>query len=179
MSYISYIAAVAVALLLVNLWQWFDRRLLWKAMLVADDNTAVARKERNELQRQIDDEHLPEIRKLRMTTAARTTEAESRAAEAEAKTQRYFAEIESACNQRNHWSKLYQDMSTQYGNAQDLMIRTIERLARQLQAAGIKPKVPPVIKAVRDEFFAAHVPGQVTPVQEPEQKALANSSTTP
>ena len=72
------------------------------------------------------------------------------------KSSRYFLKITDFENERNQWQKLYSDQSIGHGNAQNLMMHTIEQLAAQLAAKGVKFKVPKVLQAIRDEFAETH-----------------------
>ncbi len=82
-----------------------------------------------------------------------------------AKTARYFAKISDFERERTTWQTSYYEQSLGHGNAQQLMMNTIETLAKQLQAAGIQPRIPNVIFAVREEFVAQH--------EQPSRDALA------
>jgi len=75
---------------------------------------------------------------------------------AEKKAAEYFDAIEGVVKERSNWSSLYQRVVLEYGNAQDLMMRTIDNLCRQLEKLGKKVEVSKAIKAVRQEFFETH-----------------------
>ncbi len=70
--------------------------------------------------------------------------------------ERYFNQISEFERQRTQWQTSYYEQSVGHGNAQDLMMGTIEALARQLQALGQRPKIPSVLHALRSEYQATH-----------------------
>lgn len=72
------------------------------------------------------------------------------------KSQRYFEKISGIAKERDEWLKLYTDQSIAHGNAQNMMLNTIEHLSRQLSAHGIKHKVPGIINEVRAEYVSKH-----------------------
>ena len=72
------------------------------------------------------------------------------------KRERYFTKIADFEKIAHNWQKSYYDQSIGHGNAQQIMMDCIETLARQLQGAGIPPKIPSVIHAVRAEFMEQH-----------------------
>ncbi len=76
--------------------------------------------------------------------------------EARAKTARYLDKISDFERERTTWQTSYFEQSVGHGNAQQLMMNTIETLAKQLQAKGVRPQIPSVIHAVRSEFEANH-----------------------
>jgi ABC-type transporter Mla subunit MlaD len=76
--------------------------------------------------------------------------------EADRKCARYLDKIQEFERQRTTWQKLYYDQATGHGNAQEMMMNTIETLARQLQSLGQRPKIPSVLHAVRSEYLTTH-----------------------
>ncbi len=174
MGILQFLPHMTLALLALCLWQLWDRRQLRKALEAADSNGKWQKAMADGC-----DTELATTKETLGTIKGDLALAEARATDAEAKTLRYYDLIDGACKQRDQFSKMYQAMATQHGAAQDLMLRTIEVLSRQLQALGKQPKIPSVIKAVRDEFFETHVQGQVTPVQDQEKKAIAKADQAP
>jgi len=75
---------------------------------------------------------------------------------ADAKTDRYFEQISVFEKQRDHWQKLYFDQAVGHGNAQSLMMGTIEKLCRDLVAKGARPQVPKVLYTLREEYIQTH-----------------------
>lgn len=78
------------------------------------------------------------------------------AADERSKRERYFAKISEFERERTDWQERYYAQSIGHGNAQDLMMSTIENLARQLQSLGHRPKIPSVLHALRSEYQASH-----------------------
>lgn len=72
------------------------------------------------------------------------------------KRERYFTQLEAFEKQRVEWQELYFAQSVGHGNAQSLMMQTIERLSRELQAKGGRPVIPKVLHALRGEFEERH-----------------------
>lgn len=72
------------------------------------------------------------------------------------KSSRYFTKISDFERERDDWQKRYTLQSIGHGNAQSLMMQTIDGMARQLQSKGVKVKIPKVLHAVREEFLATH-----------------------
>lgn len=84
------------------------------------------------------------------------------------KRSRYFDKISEVQAERDQWYKLYTAQSIGHGNAQALMMGTIEQLARQMKAKGIEPKIPRILQDVRAEFQTTH--------EEPARLAAAQQS---
>ncbi len=78
------------------------------------------------------------------------------AIEAEAARQRYFVKISEVTTERDIWIKKCTDESIGHGNAQNLMMRTIDEMGQVLRAKGLNFKMPPVLQAVREEFVQVH-----------------------
>lgn len=72
------------------------------------------------------------------------------------KVSRYFAKISDFERERDGWQNMYHTQSIGHGNAQALMMSTIENLARQLQAKGVRAQIPKVLHEIRDEFLGTH-----------------------
>lgn len=73
-----------------------------------------------------------------------------------ARRERYFEKISEFEKERSGWQKLYYEQAIGHGNAQELMMGTIEALANQVQALGGKPRIPSVLQAVRSEYVTHH-----------------------
>ena len=73
-----------------------------------------------------------------------------------ARTARYFEKITDFERERTTWQTSYYEQSLGHGNAQQLMINTIETLARQLQENGVRPQIPKIIYAIREEYQTQH-----------------------
>lgn len=69
------------------------------------------------------------------------------------KTSRYFDLISEMEKERNGWHKLHQEECIGHGNAQNLMMGTIEDMARTMSAKGLRFQIPRVLHAVREEFL--------------------------
>jgi len=67
----------------------------------------------------------------------------------------YFTKIDSIANERDIWIDLHNREAIGHGNAQNMMMGTIDALGRQLVALGERPKIPRVIQEVREEYQAA------------------------
>jgi hypothetical protein len=94
------------------------------------------------------------------------------------KSARYFHKISDFEAERDRIQQLYTEHTIGHGNAQQLMMNTIEDLARQLQARGGRPQIPKVLSVVRDEYLAKHeMP--VRAAAEAIQKAQAAAPPTP
>ncbi len=76
--------------------------------------------------------------------------------EARAEKERYYLKIAEFEKQRNDWHKLYVEQSIGHGNAQNLMMDTIEQMGRVLSAKGIRFQIPRVLHEVRAEFLESH-----------------------
>lgn len=72
------------------------------------------------------------------------------------KVSRYFAKISDFERERTEWQRLYHEQSIGHGNAQALMMGTIERMARQLQDKGVRVQIPKVLHEIREEFLSQH-----------------------
>jgi hypothetical protein len=64
---------------------------------------------------------------------------------------------ESVLKQKEQWMLLYDRQAIAHGNAQVWMLETIEGLAGQLRAHGIKVAVPPVVRQAHEMFLVEHV----------------------
>jgi len=76
--------------------------------------------------------------------------------DARAQKDRYFSKIEEFEKQRDDWHQLYVDQSIGHGNAQNLMMGTIEQMGKVLSAKGIRFSIPRVLHEVRAEFMETH-----------------------
>jgi DNA polymerase III delta prime subunit len=94
--------------------------------------------------------------RARIAVSAELAEAKAFAESERDKASRYFLKITDFENERTQWQRLYNQQSIGHGNAQNLMMRTIEDLTRQLQAKGVRAQVPKVLHALREEFLEAH-----------------------
>ena len=72
------------------------------------------------------------------------------------KSSRYFAKCQDFEKERDEFQHLYTTQSIGHGNAQNLMMQTIERLAQQLQQKGVRAQIPKVLHVVREEFREHH-----------------------
>jgi hypothetical protein len=72
--------------------------------------------------------------------------------DARAQKDRYFEKISEFEKQRDEWHQLYVDQSIGHGNAQNLMMDTIEQMGKVLSSKGIRFKIPRVLHEVRAEF---------------------------
>ncbi len=73
--------------------------------------------------------------------------------EARAQKDRYFQTITEFEKQRNSWHQLYVDQSIGHGNAQNLMMDTIEQMGKVLSSKGVRFQIPRVLHEVRAEFL--------------------------
>ncbi len=87
---------------------------------------------------------------IEVERAREATEAER------AKGVRYFHKISDFETERTKWQELYYTQSIGHGNAQQLMMNTIEDLARKLQKLGVRAHIPRVLQAVRDDYLSEH-----------------------
>lgn len=78
------------------------------------------------------------------------------AADERGKRERYFVKISEFERQRTDWQERYYAQSIGHGNAQELMMATVENLARQLQSLGHRPRIPSVLHALRAEYQSQH-----------------------
>ncbi len=69
----------------------------------------------------------------------------------------YRKRNESVLEERDKWMHLYDRQAIGHGNAQVWMLETIEGLAGQLRAHGIKVAVPPVVRQAHELFLEEHV----------------------
>lgn len=76
--------------------------------------------------------------------------------EARAQKDRYFDKISEMEKQRDEWHALYTSQAIGHGNAQNLMMGEIEKLARALAVKGVRYKMPMVLQAVREEFLQTY-----------------------
>lgn len=72
---------------------------------------------------------------------------------ARAQKDRYFEVISGFEKQRNDWHALYVEQSIGHGNAQNLMMDTIEQMGKVLSSKGIRFSIPRVLHEVRAEFL--------------------------
>jgi len=72
------------------------------------------------------------------------------------KVSRYFVKISAFERERDEWQRMYHEQSIGHGNAQSLMMGTIEKLSRQLQEKGVRVQIPKVLHEIREEFLGAH-----------------------
>jgi len=70
--------------------------------------------------------------------------------------------IASVLQQRDQWSKLYDEQSIAHGNAQAIMMDAIAFLERKLAAAGVNVTLPPIVRETQALYLDRHV----TPVLE-------------
>jgi len=70
------------------------------------------------------------------------------------KSSRYFLKITEFEQERDRIQVLYTRHAIGHGNAQQLMMNTIETLVRQLQAKGVRAQIPKVLHVVREEYQA-------------------------
>ena len=70
--------------------------------------------------------------------------------------ERYYLQIAEFERQRNGWHKLYIEQTIGHGNAQVLMMETIDKMGRALSDRGIKFRIPRVLHEVRAEFLETH-----------------------
>lgn len=82
--------------------------------------------------------------------------ARENAGASEAKADRYFIKISDFERQSSAWQKLYYDQTLGHGNAQEMMMSTIEALAQQLQSMNVRPRIPSILHALRSEYLSAH-----------------------
>ena len=85
--------------------------------------------------------------------AQRLGAAEVAREEARAQKDRYFEKISEFEKQRNDWHRLYVEQSIGHGNAQNLMMDTIEQMGKVLSANRIRFQIPRVLHEVRAEFL--------------------------
>jgi len=69
------------------------------------------------------------------------------------KTSRYFTKISEMERERDDWHQLYTGQAIGHGNAQNLMMGEIEKLARVLAAKGVKYSMPMILQEVRAEYL--------------------------
>lgn len=75
---------------------------------------------------------------------------------ARARADRYYLKISEALAERDQWHQLWQEQSIGHGNAQNLMMATIEEMGRLLEKKGVKYQLNPMISAVRAEYIENH-----------------------
>jgi len=68
-----------------------------------------------------------------------------------------FERIDGIVKEANGWRSHYHEQSIAHGNAQALMLETIERQAKALTALGRLTEVPPIIRTVMADFRKEHV----------------------
>lgn len=82
---------------------------------------------------------------------------DKRNADTERRAAEYFAKIEEVIKEREVWREWYNDQSIGHDNAQQLMMRTIDRLGAQItRLTGQPPRIEPVLHFVSEGFQAAH-----------------------
>lgn len=144
---ISYLVFVLATLF--QLWHARKRTKGWAAAAV----------ERDELRQRVSD------------LTSELERAREVAQDERSKRERYFEKISDFERERSRWQKSYYEQSIGHGNAQELMMNTIEGLATQVKALGGRPKIPNVIHAVREEFIGQHE----LPSREATKKAVSES----
>lgn len=76
-----------------------------------------------------------------------------------------FASADSVVKECTEWRRRYYEQSLQAGNAQALMMATLEQLAAKCQALGGKVEIPRIIQAVRSEYVTQHVQPAIAGLQ--------------
>lgn len=93
------------------------------------------------------------------------------------KSSRYFLKITDFEKERDQWQELYTRQSIGHGNAQSLMMRTMEQMAQQLQAKGVRAQIPKALHAVREEFLQNHeLPAREVAAKMAENRALSQQN---
>lgn len=132
-SLLWWISGVScAALALVPLATWLHRRAVARAI---DTVTVYLRRQIEDMSGELD-------------SAREAREA------ARAERDRYLVKVSDLAQERDAWMNLQRREAIGHGNAQNLMMQTIDGLGRQLQQAGKTPKIPAVIAQVREEFQA-------------------------
>ena len=72
------------------------------------------------------------------------------------KTSRYVKQILAIERERDDWHNLYTGQAIGHGNAQNLMMGEIEKLARTLAAKGVKYSMPRILQDVREEYLGKY-----------------------
>lgn len=68
-----------------------------------------------------------------------------------------FANISGYLGERDQWMTLYHQQAAEHGTAQAMMLAERQVLIRQLQTAGVKPRVNKVVEQVASGFASTHV----------------------
>jgi hypothetical protein len=88
--------------------------------------------------------------------------------------ERYLTKVIEAQTERDGWFRLHNEESIGHSGAQAMMLSLIQRLATQLQAKGVDPKIPPIIQQVAADHevnFAAPARERVKKPETPPEPA--------
>lgn len=100
--------------------------------------------------------------------------------DARGRADRYHTKIAEALQEREEWHQLWQQQSIGHGNAQNMMMTTIEEMGRLLSAKGIKYRLNPVLQAVRSEYLTEHeMPAREDLKQQKESATKQQTPPTP
>lgn len=136
---INILLHIGVALALLALGYWLSARRLLDQV------------------RQIHAGSLGMLEGERQHAVAQWEAADLRAADWERRAGEFQKINASILHERDKWQALYWSQGAGHGNAQALMMATIDVLARQLMGLGKKVVIPPVIQATMDEYREQHV----------------------
>jgi hypothetical protein len=75
----------------------------------------------------------------------------------ERKAESYRSLNSSILNERDKWQHLYGEQSVAHGNAQAMMMGTIEYMGKKLTRSGISFQIPAVLEEVRQQYIENHV----------------------
>ncbi len=149
---------ICVGLLVLGyplLW-WLGRRRQRAFERALDSATTYSAQQADELREQLASAWTQALAAARAEVVTELAAARAEATAERDKSSRYFLKISDFERERTQWQNLYTSQSIGHGNAQNLMMRTIEDFARLLQNHGVKVVVPKVLSAIREEFQATH-----------------------
>lgn len=76
--------------------------------------------------------------------------------DARGRADRYRTKISEVLQEREDFHQLWQQQSIGHGNAQNMMMTTIEEMGRLLSQKGVRYRLNPLLQAVRDEYLEKH-----------------------
>lgn len=94
--------------------------------------------------------------------------------EARARAERYQNKIAGVLQERDQWHKLWQEQSIGHGNAQNMMMGTIEEMGRLLTQHKVRYQLNPLLQTVRSEYLEQHEMPAREDLRQEQEAAGAN-----
>ena len=147
----TWILAAACVLLVLGYWPLFRLAVRRAHQLLDETSLGMLRKCRADAE-QLVAQHKQDLEAF----GAQVETARLEAQDARDHKSRYFLKIAEIEQEMTTWKNLYQEQSIGHGNAQAMMMRTIEHLGSLLKKHGVKFELPRALNAVRADFEEEH-----------------------